>query len=118
MIDCGAQETGLVKVVPPPEFKHHVNYNSQIGEMIIPNPVQQAYSRLENGVFQFSGIKSIKEIKVKELKRMSEEQKFATPVLDNDDEIARKYWRTLIYLQPVYGADVTASLFDDSLAEW
>ena len=120
LIVCGAQDVGLAKFVPPPEFNHQGKYNKQIGEMDIPNPMQQNFTRLEHGIFKTGMSMGRESIKVKELKKMSEERNFANPALDTNEDFERKYWKTLyrMYFRPVYGADVSGSLIDDSLEIW
>ncbi|CAZ80461.1 unnamed protein product [Tuber melanosporum] len=34
------------------------------------------------------------------------------------DELEKAYWRTLTYSNPLYGADMPGSLFDDSITSW
>ena len=118
MIQWGAHKAGLAKVIPPPEWKHHAQYDFNVEEMVIEKPIEQSFRQLSHGVFEAHNVAQKKSIKVKELKRKSEEKNLSTPVLESDEDYERKYWKTLMYFSPTYGADVSGTLFDPAVKEW
>lgn len=52
---------------------------------------------------------------VAEYRRMAESGVYATPVHGNYDDLERKYWKTIAYGNPIYGAGVSGTLFDDTV---
>ena len=38
--------------------------------------------------------------------------------MDSVDELERKYWKTINYCPPIYGADISGSLYDDDQEIW
>lgn len=114
----GAHKFGLAKIIPPKEWNPcPKGYNmDDILEMEIPAPISQVVQG-KQGVYQQFNIQK-NSMKVKDLKKMAEQPRQATPAHENDEELERKYWRNINYFPPIYGADVSGSLTDPAVKEW
>ncbi|KAB0396927.1 hypothetical protein E2I00_009842, partial [Balaenoptera physalus] len=40
------------------------------------------------------------------------------PIQQDFDDLERKYWKNLTFVSPIYGADISGSLYDDDVAQW
>jgi len=52
---------------------------------------------------------------VAEYKRMAESDDYKTPIHSDFKSLERKYWQTIIYKSPIYGAGVPKTLFDNNV---
>jgi len=48
-------------------------------------------------------------------KKMAESKVYKAPLQDDFESLERKYWKTIIYNSPIYGAGVQQTLFDDNV---
>lgn len=114
----GAHKAGLAKVIPPPEWKPRADgYDMDIiGDIDIPAPISQVVQG-KQGVYQQFNIQK-NSMKVRDLKRMAENPRYATPAHFDYEDLDRKYWRNISYFPPIYGADVSGSLTDPTVKEW
>ncbi|ELV13544.1 lysine-specific demethylase 4D [Tupaia chinensis] len=111
----GAHRAGLAKVVPPKEWKARQTYDD-IGDILIATPLQQVASG-QAGVFtQYH--KKKKAMTVRQYHHLANSEKYRTPEHLNFDDLERKYWKSRLYNSPIYGADVSGSLFDQSTKQW
>lgn len=39
--------------------------------------------------------------------------RYCTPRHQDFDDLERKYWKNLTFVSPIYGADISGSLYDD-----
>lgn len=44
--------------------------------------------------------------------------RFCSPHYDDFDELERKYWKNVTFNPPIYGADVSGSLYDPVSFQW
>ena len=44
--------------------------------------------------------------------------RFTTPAHDSFEEIERKYWKNITFNQPIYGADISGSIYDADQDIW
>ena len=44
--------------------------------------------------------------------------RYATPKHFDYEDLERKYWKNIIYGQPIYGADVSGTLTDPDVTAW
>ncbi|EPY78543.1 hypothetical protein CB1_001050001 [Camelus ferus] len=44
--------------------------------------------------------------------------RYCTPRHQDFDDLERKYWKNLTFVSPIYGADISGSLYDDDVAQW
>ncbi|XP_055970789.1 lysine-specific demethylase 4D-like [Sorex fumeus] len=111
----GAHRAGLAKVIPPRDWKARSTYDD-IEDMLISTPLQQVVSG-QAGVFtQYH--KKKKAMTVGEYRRLAHSDQHRTPPHLDFQDLERKYWKTRLYGCPVYGADISGSLFDGSSTQW
>ncbi|XP_024587174.1 lysine-specific demethylase 4D-like, partial [Neophocaena asiaeorientalis asiaeorientalis] len=111
----GAHRAGLAKVIPPQDWKARKTYDD-IDDILIAAPLQQVISG-HAGVFT-QHHKKKKAMTVREYRRLTNSEKHQTPFYSDFEELERKYWKTRPYDSPVYGADVSGSLFDENTKQW
>ncbi|XP_039623038.1 lysine-specific demethylase 4B isoform X2 [Polypterus senegalus] len=111
----GAHRAGLAKVIPPPEWKPRKTYDS-IDEMVIPAPITQVVTG-QSGLFTQYNIQR-KPMTVGEYRKLANSEKYCTPRHQDFDDLERKYWKNLTFVSPIYGADISGSLYDKGIDEW
>uniref|UniRef100_A0A8D0CKA3 [histone H3]-trimethyl-L-lysine(9) demethylase n=1 Tax=Scleropages formosus TaxID=113540 RepID=A0A8D0CKA3_SCLFO len=111
----GAHRAGLAKVVPPEEWKPRKSYET-IEEMVIPAPIMQVVTG-QSGLFTQYNIQK-KSMTVGEYRKLANSKKYCTPHHKDFDDLERKYWKNLTFVSPIYGADISGSLYDEDVAEW
>ncbi|XP_023420360.2 lysine-specific demethylase 4D [Cavia porcellus] len=111
----GAHRAGLAKVIPPKEWRARESYDN-ISDLLIATPLQQVVSG-QAGVFtQYH--KRKKPMTVGEYKHLANSKKYQAPPHRNFQELERKYWKNRLYDSPIYGADISGSLFDENTKQW
>ncbi|XP_072373318.1 lysine-specific demethylase 4C-like isoform X5 [Scyliorhinus torazame] len=111
----GAHRAGLAKVIPPKGWKPRGNYDN-IDNLVIPSPIQQMVTG-QSGLFTQYNIQK-KQLTVKEFKCLANSDKYCTPRHLDYEDLERKYWKNLTFVAPIYGADVSGSLYDEDIDEW
>ncbi|XP_007430115.1 lysine-specific demethylase 4B isoform X1 [Python bivittatus] len=111
----GAHRAGLAKVVPPKEWKPRKSYDD-IDSMVIPAPIQQVVTG-QSGLFTQYNIQK-KPMLVGDYRRLANSEKYCTPRHQDFDDLERKYWKNLTFVSPIYGADISGSLYDADVEEW
>lgn len=111
----GAHRAGLAKVIPPKEWKPRQSYET-IEEMVIPAPIMQVVTG-QSGLFTQYNIQK-KSMTVGEYKKLANSKKYCTPQHKDFDDLERKYWKNLTFVSPIYGADISGSLYDQGIPEW
>ncbi|XP_054982901.1 lysine-specific demethylase 4B isoform X2 [Sorex araneus] len=111
----GAHRAGLAKIIPPKEWKPRQTYDD-IDDVIIPAPIQQVVTG-QSGLFTQYNIQK-KAMTVGEYRRLANSEKYCTPRHQDFDDLERKYWKNLTFVSPIYGADISGSLYDDDVAQW
>lgn len=56
--------------------------------------------------------------RVSEFREMANSSRYKTPLFQTFDELERKYWKSISYIPPIYGADVNGSLFGEEIENW
>ncbi|XP_064477550.1 lysine-specific demethylase 4C-like isoform X2 [Ornithodoros turicata] len=111
----GAHKAGLAKIIPPKEWIPRKGGYDNIN-LVIPAPISQVVTgRL--GLYQQYNIQK-KSMTVKEFKKVAESEKYRTPVHFDYEDLERKYWKNVAYNPPIYGADVSGSLYDPGVEEF
>ncbi|XP_076782167.1 lysine-specific demethylase 4D [Arvicanthis niloticus] len=111
----GAHRAGLAKVIPPKEWRARQSYDN-ISNILIATPLQQIVSG-QAGVFtQYH--KKKKGMTVGQYRELANSKKYQTPPHLDFEDLERKYWKTRLYESPIYGADVSGSLFDGKTQQW
>ncbi|KAM9848656.1 lysine-specific demethylase 4A [Aulostomus maculatus] len=111
----GAHKAGMAKVIPPKSWKPRKTYDD-IDELMIPAPIQQVVTG-QSGLFTQYNIQK-KPMTVHEFRKTSNMDKFCNPRYVDFDELERKFWKNLTFNPPLYGADVSGTLYDPDVTEW
>ncbi|CAL8309819.1 unnamed protein product [Lota lota] len=111
----GAHRAGLAKVIPPEGWKPRKCYDT-IGDMVIPAPIMQVVTG-QSGLFTQYNIQK-KSMTVGEYRKLANSNKYCTPRHKDFDDLERKYWKNLTFVSPIYGADVSGSIYDPDVEEW
>ncbi|XP_072293948.1 lysine-specific demethylase 4B [Eucyclogobius newberryi] len=111
----GAHRAGLAKVIPPEGWKPRRNYET-IEDMVIPAPITQVVTG-QSGLFTQYNIQK-KSMTVSEYRKLANSKKYCTPRHKDFDDLERKYWKNLTFVSPIYGADVSGSIYDEDIHEW
>uniref|UniRef100_A0A672MSK8 [histone H3]-trimethyl-L-lysine(9) demethylase n=1 Tax=Sinocyclocheilus grahami TaxID=75366 RepID=A0A672MSK8_SINGR len=106
----GAQRAGLAKVIPPKDWKPRRNYDD-IDDFVIQAPIQQMVAG-QSGLFTQYNIQK-KPLTVQEFRRLANSDMYCTPRYLNYEDLERKYWKNLTFVSPIYGADVSGTLYDE-----
>ncbi|XP_068176147.1 lysine-specific demethylase 4B [Antennarius striatus] len=111
----GAHRAGLAKVIPPKGWKPRKSYDT-IEDMVIPAPIVQVVTG-QSGLFTQYNIQK-KSMTVGEYRKLANSKKYCTPRHKDFDDLERKYWKNLTFVSPIYGADVSGSIYDEGIQEW
>ncbi|XP_016416384.1 lysine-specific demethylase 4A isoform X4 [Sinocyclocheilus rhinocerous] len=111
----GAHRAGMAKVVPPKDWKPRRTYDD-IDDLVIPTPIQQVVTG-QSGLFTQYNIQK-KPMTVREFRKTANTDKFCNPRYADFDELERKYWKNLTFNPPLYGADISGTLYDPDVTEW
>lgn len=111
----GAHRAGLAKVIPPEGWKPRKSYEA-IEDMVIPAPIMQVVTG-QSGLFTQYNIQK-KSMTVGEYRKLANSKKYCTPRHKDFDDLERKYWKNLTFVSPIYGADVSGSIYDEDIHEW
>uniref|UniRef100_A0A3Q2PMD7 Lysine-specific demethylase 4B n=1 Tax=Fundulus heteroclitus TaxID=8078 RepID=A0A3Q2PMD7_FUNHE len=111
----GAHRAGLAKVIPPEGWKPRRSYDT-IEDMVIPAPIMQVVTG-QSGLFTQYNIQK-KSMTVGEYRKLANSKKYCTPRHKDFDDLERKYWKNLTFVSPIYGADVSGSIYDEDIHEW
>ncbi|NWS30974.1 KDM4B demethylase, partial [Polioptila caerulea] len=103
------------QVIPPKEWKPRRTYDD-IDDMVIPAPIQQVVTG-QSGLFTQYNIQK-KPMTVGEYRRLANSEKYCTPRHQDFEDLERKYWKNLTFVSPIYGADISGSLYDADVDEW
>nr|XP_003472890.2 lysine-specific demethylase 4D-like [Cavia porcellus] len=111
----GAHKAGLAKVIPPKEWRARESYDN-ISDLLIATPLQQVVSG-QAGVFtQFH--KRKKSMTVRKYQHLANSAKYQAPPHQSFEDLERKYWKNHLCGSPIYGADISGSLFDENTKQW
>ncbi|XP_075823645.1 lysine-specific demethylase 4D-like [Microtus pennsylvanicus] len=111
----GAHRAGLAKVIPPKEWRARQSYED-VSDMVIGTPLQQVVSGRAGVFTQFH--KKRKAMTVGQYRDLANSKKYRTPPHVNFEDLERKYWKNRYFGSPIYGADVSGSLFDENTQHW
>ncbi|XP_051560814.1 lysine-specific demethylase 4C-like isoform X2 [Myxocyprinus asiaticus] len=111
----GAHRAGLAKVIPPKGWMPRRSYDD-IDDFVIQAPIQQMVAG-QSGLFTQYNIQK-KPLTVQEFRRLANSDMYCTPRYLNYEDLERKYWKNLTFVSPIYGADVSGTLYDEDIEEW
>ncbi|GAA5814062.1 hypothetical protein MFLAVUS_007552 [Mucor flavus] len=129
--------SGIIKVIPPKEWKDHLP-SLNLDDLKVTKPITQHIIG-GRGVYNQTNIENRKEYSLTEWKELCQRSdhrppktasanvkstKIASPnettdlTIDQYKDIERHYWRNVTFHQPMYGADLLGTLFDESVTCW
>uniref|UniRef100_A0A1A8G5P6 [histone H3]-trimethyl-L-lysine(9) demethylase n=1 Tax=Nothobranchius korthausae TaxID=1143690 RepID=A0A1A8G5P6_9TELE len=111
----GAHRAGMAKIIPPKGWKPRKSYDD-VDDLVIPAPIQQVVTG-QSGLFTQYNIQK-KPMTVHEFRKTSNLEKFCSPRYVDFDDLERKFWKNLTFNPPLYGADVSGTLYDPDVTEW
>ncbi|XP_065834231.1 lysine-specific demethylase 4A-like isoform X2 [Oscarella lobularis] len=112
---CGAHKFGGAKVIPPKGWLARRSYENV--DVNITCPIEQSFSGGQ-GLFRLFNVQK-KAVSVAQFRELALSDKFKPPVnVDDFDEIDRRYWKSLMFNPPMYGADLPGTLFDADVHTW
>ncbi|XP_050400472.2 lysine-specific demethylase 4A isoform X1 [Patella vulgata] len=111
----GAHKAGLAKVIPPPEWKPRRKGYDDI-DITIPAPISQMVNGCQGLYTQYNIQK--KPLTVEEFKKLANSDKHRTPKHFDYEELERKYWKNITFGAPIYGADISGSIYDEDQNIW
>ena len=114
-----AHEAGICKIVPPKEWiPRRAGYDIESFNFEIDGPIKQKFNQIgSRGCYQTKGIIQPK-MSVVDYKKMALSAKYATPYHKDYDDLERKYWKSLSFGPPIYGADVSNAITDADQKIW
>ncbi|CAO1303381.1 unnamed protein product [Diamesa hyperborea] len=108
---CGAHKAGLAKIIPPPEWvPRKAGYNLDDMNIVIKSPILQ-YVTGKQGFYQQFNVQK-RPMTVKEFYHKASSERYATPKYFDYEDLERKFWKNVTYVNPIYGADVSGTLTD------
>ncbi|XP_046554657.1 uncharacterized protein LOC124263971 [Haliotis rubra] len=111
----GAHKAGLAKVIPPPEWKPRRNGYDDVN-ITIPAPITQMVTGCQGLYTQFNIQK--KSLTVREFEKLANSDRYKTPNHFDYEELERKYWKNVTFGSPIYGSDISGSLYDEDQKLW
>ncbi|XP_061191463.1 lysine-specific demethylase 4A-like [Saccostrea echinata] len=115
MESCGAHKAGVAKVIPPPEWSPRRSGYDDI-DITIPAPINQVVTGCQ-GLYQQFNVQK-KAIHCKDFEKLANSDRYRTPRHFDYEELERKYWKNITFVNPIYGADISGSLYDTDQDYW
>ena len=109
----GAHKAGLAKIIPPKEWvPRRKGYDLQdLMSFKIPDPISQMMDG-NKGVFQSFNVRK-RAMTVKEYHTKANSNQYRTPPFQDYEDLERRYWKNVTFVDPIYGADVPGSITDN-----
>jgi jumonji domain-containing protein 2 len=85
-------------------------------DIMIKNPILQFVTGKQgiHGAYTQFNIQK-KPMTVKEFYNKAMSERYATPKYFDYEDLERKFWKNVTYIQPIYGADVSGSMTDEDV---
>ena len=105
-------------MIPPKEWvPRKKGYgNLEDIDVTIPAPICQVVTG-KQGVYQQINIQK-KALTIQQFRDLANTDRYQTPKHFDYEDLERKYWKNITYVAPIYGADVSGSLTDESQDVW
>lgn len=111
----GAHKAGICKIIPPKEWVPRKSGYDNL-DITIPAPIVQEVHGCQGLYTQYNIQK--KAIHVKDFEKLANGERFRTPRHFDYEELERKYWKNITFVNPMYGADVSGSITDEDQTSW
>lgn len=115
MESCGAHKAGVAKIIPPPEWTPRRGGYDDV-DITIPAPITQVVTGCQ-GLYQQFNVQK-KSIHCKDFEKLANSDRYRTPRHFDYEELERKYWKNITFVNPIYGADISGSLYDVDQDYW
>ena len=109
----GAHKAGLAKIIPPKEWvPRKQGYKIEdLYDMKIPDPICQMMDG-NKGIFQAFNMQK-RAMGVEEFHTKANNSEYRTPRYVDYEDLERKYWKNVTFVNPIYGADVPGTITDN-----
>lgn len=115
-IEPVCQPFGLGRIIPPASWRPtKEEVDKTLEHFLIPNPIEQHISGIK-GIFQQINFEA-KPMNVREYQQKANERASRIANL-SEEAIERVFWKTVRFDPPIYGADVSGSVFNSSEEHW
>lgn len=111
--------TGICKIVPPPGWKPSQDRDRYDNlDLSIPTPIRQVLQG-RHGCFSAANFVQ-KALNVSQFRDKAEQFAKDCKVdgISDMEVLERKFWKNIQFGAPIYGADMTGSLFDEDVTVW
>ncbi|KAI7850121.1 JmjC domain, hydroxylase-domain-containing protein [Circinella umbellata] len=147
-IDPYGRHSGIVKVIPPREWKDKLpDTKHRLERIRVRNPIIQ-HIMGSRGMYTQTNVEKRRPYTIAQWCKLCEQSEHQPPnigcdrttrpivtpnrkrdkvgnnnneekyTVDYCKELERNYWRNLTFTQPMYGADMAGTLFDNSVSAW
>eukprot|EP00095_Tigriopus_kingsejongensis_P009380 snap_masked-scaffold732_size105256-processed-gene-0.9 protein:Tk09380 transcript:snap_masked-scaffold732_size105256-processed-gene-0.9-mRNA-1 annotation:"jumonji domain containing" len=110
----GAHQGGICKIVPPKEWvPRKVGYAPEtFNHLTIEAPKKQMFTQIgDQRTFQTKCL-SKAPMSIKDYYELATSSRYGTPNHTSYEDLERKYWKSLHFMPPIYGADVADTITD------
>ncbi|QQP36234.1 Uncharacterized protein FKW44_021274, partial [Caligus rogercresseyi] len=111
----GAHHAGIAKIILPEGWTpRKAGYAlDTLKDLSIKRPIKQTFTNVGEDKRAFQTKSSSREpMSVLEYYEMSMSSTYRTPQHHSYEDLERKYWKSLSFVPPIYGADITDSITD------
>uniref|UniRef100_A0A0K2ULN7 Uncharacterized protein n=1 Tax=Lepeophtheirus salmonis TaxID=72036 RepID=A0A0K2ULN7_LEPSM len=111
----GAHQAGIAKIVLPKEWiPRKVGYGlDTLQNIVVKRPIKQEFTNVGEDKRAFQTKSSSRgPMSIQEYYEMAQNHTYRTPPHNSHDDLERKYWKSLSFVPPIYGADITDSITD------
>ena len=116
----GAHEGGLAKIIPPKEWvprKEGYNLEDLLSmTKKITDPIKQVVTG-NKGLYQSINIRA-KAHSIRDFHKKANDKRYSAPIYEDYEDLERKYWKNVTFVNPIYGADIPGSITDKDCKEW
>jgi len=112
----GGHKGGVCKIIPPKEWKARLSSYDDVDNFKIPSPITQ-HTIGNKGLYSQCNMVSTS-MNVGQFRKMCNSARYSPPAFEDYDSAHREYWRSFHRPPPIYGADISGSLFDKRQNVW
>ena len=109
----------MFQIIPPKEWvprKEGYDLEKLFPSLRIPDPIQQVVTG-NRGLFQSINVRK-KAMSLKSFYKAATSERYRAPRFVDYEDLERKYWKNITFVNPIYGADVAGSITDSDVDEW
>ncbi|VEL35882.1 unnamed protein product [Protopolystoma xenopodis] len=114
--EMGAHHVGLCKIIPPKEWKPRKEGYDNLDTFCVEKPISQITTG-SLGIY-LQNIDVRKSMSLKEFKKLSFTPLYRTPSYEDWDHLEKKYWSSISFCRPLYGANISGSITDSGQETW